>query len=117
MKTPIERNYYVTKKIIFRETLEGNICRVFLINPIDLFGKDRDRNIIYARHLYRYFIKKHTSYSLAKLGEMSGCGHSNVINSVKVVENLVATDKSFREKFESIEKLISQNLILMPKRK
>ena len=55
-----------------------------------------------------YFAKKYTKSSLINIGnECGGKDHATVIHALKTVENLIETDKQFRQIALDIEKNLS----------
>jgi hypothetical protein len=115
------------------EMLKDCIERIF---KVSLDGKRGKRNIVYARHLFRYILshigikgdwidtnrskiswtcKKTFMYSQDEIAELTGCLRSNVFSSVKTASGLIETDKSFRYKAEKIIRKIEFNLIVLPK--
>lgn len=66
---------------------------------------ERHRNVVTARHISMYLCKKYTTISLKGIGKLfGGRDHSTVIASLKTVQNLSDTDKSYRELVAKIDK-------------
>ena len=57
-----------------------------------IFGKDRHRDIMSARHLYCYMAKVHTNNTLQNIGRYIDKDHTTVINSIKVVNDMIDTE-------------------------
>ena len=76
--------------------------------PVEMItSKTRKREIVQARQLTMYFAKKLTKASLATIG--LHCGnkdHATVLHACRTVNNLLDTDKQFRQYVEDIEKKI-----------
>ena len=86
----------------------GVVCESMLITQDEFFSKTRKRNIVQARQLTMYFAKKYTKSSLINIGnECGGKDHATVIHALKTVENLIETDKQFRQIALDIEKNLS----------
>ncbi len=86
----------------------GVVCESMLITQDEFFSKTRKRNIVQARQLTMYFAKKYTKSSLISIGqECGGKDHATVIHALKTVENLIETDKQFRQIALDIEKNLS----------
>jgi chromosomal replication initiator protein len=81
-------------------------CDVSLIK-----SKSRDSELIVRpRQVTHYFLKKLTKLSLAQIGEKAGNkDHATILNSVRAVNNLMFSDKSFKAMIEEIEKLLTKN--------
>lgn len=69
-----------------------------------MMGKGREREIVEARHIAMFFIKKQTSLSLKSIGLFfGGRDHSTIINACQVVSDLIETNKKFNAKVSMIE--------------
>ena len=117
--------------------IEYLVCKVFKIGPLALKDKRRDKEIIYAKHLYRYLFsclvnpeadpcrkmfgldKKRifrtntrcsNKYSLDEICPMVNCKRANLISSIHTAKNLIETDKDYRNKFETIISKLDTNL-------
>ena len=53
--------------------------------------KNNKRDASMARHIYCYFAKYYTGYSLRKIGEFVSRDHATVIHSCKAIEKLLFT--------------------------
>lgn len=73
----------------------------------DIISKTRKREVVQARQMYHHFMRKYTKLSLTRIGDMTGGReHATVLHSLKTVNNLVETDKSFAFMFYSIKSKI-----------
>ena len=87
------------------------ICKEFNIDEWMLSVKCRKKDFVIPRHLYRYFLekicytvqkrdysscRKDRYYSFAQIGEMTGGDHSTVIHSVRVMQDMIDTDKKIK---------------------
>ncbi len=81
------------------------VCDYFKL-PVDhLQTKTRKREIVQARQLAMYFSKSMTKSSLASIGSQIGNkDHATVLHACKTVNNLMETDKNFRNCVDEIEK-------------
>ena len=73
-----------------------------------IHSKTRKREIVQARQLAMYFSKKLTKSSLATIG--LHCGnkdHATVLHACRTVNNLIETDKQFRNYVEELDKKIT----------
>jgi chromosomal replication initiator protein len=81
----------------------------FFSLPIEaIHSKTRKREIVQARQLAMYFSKKLTKASLATIG--LHCGnkdHATVLHACRTVNNLIETDKQFRNYVEELDKKIT----------
>ena len=82
----------------------------YLDVPIGHNPKKRQHNLVLARQLSYFFIKKYNKLSLIMIGKLFNQDHSTVIHSIKTIKNLLDTDKEVRYIFVSIEKYILEEL-------
>jgi chromosomal replication initiator protein len=77
--------------------------------PIELMkSKTRKREVVQARQIAMYFSKSLTKASLANIGlHCGGKDHATVLHACRTVNNLMETDKKFRQYVEELEKKIS----------
>jgi chromosomal replication initiation ATPase DnaA len=72
-----------------------------------LKDKTRKREIVIARQVAMYFVNNTTGYSLKSIGFwFGGRDHSTVIHAVQTVEDLLSTNKSFRENLAKLTDMI-----------
>lgn len=94
-----------SKRELSIEYISKVVCDYFNM-PVDtLQAKTRKREIVQARQIAMYFSKSLTKYSLASIGSQIGSkDHATVLHACKTVNNLIDTDKNFRQFVEDIEK-------------
>ena len=59
----------------------------------------RDQEIVFARQLVFYFLKKYTKYSLKKIGSFYNKDHATVLSSIAAVNNRIDTDKIVKRRY------------------
>jgi len=75
-----------------------NFCAKYHLNYDDVCGKSRKRDVREARQVLHYLLKKNTSFSWAKIGDIVGMrDHATVMHSVTTVE---MEWKYFSEKYD-----------------
>ena len=73
-----------------------------------LKAKTRKRMIVQARQIAMYFAKQLTQHSLKAIGlHFGGRDHSTVIHALQTVNDLIATDKTFKQNVEEIGKRLA----------
>lgn len=104
-KEMIDKLIKNTKREVSIDYIQKVVCNYFDI-PIDsLQSKTRKREIVQARQVAMYFSKNLTKSSLATIGtQIGGKDHATVLHACKTVNNLVETDKQFKNQIEEIEK-------------
>ncbi|MES2837989.1 MAG: chromosomal replication initiator protein DnaA [Bacteroidota bacterium] len=77
--------------------------------PIELMkSKTRKREVVQARQIAMYFSKQMTKASLATIGmQCGGKDHATVLHACKTVNNLMDTDKRFKQYIDELDKRIS----------
>ncbi|MFA6924584.1 MAG: chromosomal replication initiator protein DnaA [Bacteroidales bacterium] len=83
------------------------VCEYFNVPPEMIGSKTRKREVVQARQIAMYFSKSFTKLSLAMIG--LHCGnkdHATVLHACRTVNNLMETDRQFKNYIEEIEKKI-----------
>jgi chromosomal replication initiator protein len=97
------------KKVITPEKIEGAVSTYFNIDQKDIHSKSRKREIVQARQIIMYLLKKYTTYSYAHIGCIVGNrDHATVIHSERSVKNLLQVDKNFCSAIGKIEDVLKQ---------
>lgn len=92
----------VTSSTIIRETANS-----FGISPETLKLRKKTRNLVIARQVAMYLLRKYTTESLKEIGNIfEGKDHTTVIHATKKIEKLISQDSELREKIMGIEKRI-----------
>ncbi|MEA1886884.1 MAG: chromosomal replication initiator protein DnaA [Bacteroidota bacterium] len=96
-----------TTREITIDFIQKIVCDYYRI-PLELMqSKTRKREIVQARQVSMYFSKNLTKSSLASIGsQIGGKDHATVLHACKTVNNLIDTDKHFRNQITEIEKKI-----------
>ena len=104
-KQVIDKLVKNSKKEISVDYIQKIVCDYFDISPDQLHSKTRKREIVQARQIAMYFSKSMTKASLASIGsQIGGKDHATVLHACKTVNNLVDTDKRFKQTVDNIEK-------------
>lgn len=106
-KKMIDKFVINTSREISIDFIQKVVCDYFSITIDVLNSKTRKREIVQARQLAMYFSKEYTKSSLATIG--MHCGnkdHATVLHAVRTVNNLIETDKQFRQYFKELDKKI-----------
>jgi chromosomal replication initiator protein len=94
-----------TKREVSIDYIQKVVCNYFDVPVDSLQSKTRKREIVQARQVAMYFSKNLTKSSLATIGsQIGGKDHATVLHACKTVNNLVETDKQFKNQIEEIEK-------------
>ncbi|MDE6933672.1 MAG: chromosomal replication initiator protein DnaA [Oscillospiraceae bacterium] len=79
------------------------VCRYFRLEEDQIRGPSRSRDILNARQIAMYLIRRMTNLSLDETGKLfGGRDHSTTLNGVTKVENRMKTDNTFAETVKAI---------------
>ena len=79
------------------------VCRYFRLEEDQICGPSRSRDILNARQIAMYLIRRMTNLSLDETGKLfGGRDHSTTLNGVTKVENRMKTDNTFAETVKAI---------------
>jgi len=94
------------------EYIQKLVSDYYGISVENIKSKTRKREITQARQISMYFAKQLTKASLKNIGAyFGGRDHSTVIHACQTVNDLIDTDKRFKEDVEEIEKRIKINTL------
>lgn len=88
--------------------IQDKVAAHFQIPVEKLRAKTRKRPIVVARQLSMFLAKNLTNKSLKTIGEMfGGRDHTTVLYSCRAVQDLMDTDKDFRQTVEGLERQLA----------
>jgi chromosomal replication initiator protein len=94
-----------TKREISIDYIQKIVSEYFGLPSDVLHTKTRKREIVQARQIAMYFSKSLTKSSLSTIGSLiGGKDHATVLHACKTVNNLIDTDKRFKNQIEDIER-------------
>ena len=104
----------ITEKIVGEQKNEITIdkvqkvvCDYFNITREDLLSKTRKRQIVQARQIAMFMSRSLINCSLSTIGaETGGKDHATVLHACTTVNDLMSTDKTFRQYVNDIEKIL-----------
>lgn len=83
------------------------VCDKLKIESSQVYRRRRLRNVVMARQISMYMIKKATNASLKDIGEhFGGFDHTTVVHSMNTVEDLIDSDPDYRETINKIKKAL-----------
>jgi len=104
-KEIIDKLIKTNKREISIDYIQKVVCNFFGISMDLLADNTRKREIVQARQISMYFAKTLTKSSLATIGSQIGNkDHATVLHACKTVNNLIDTDKTFKQQVDEIEK-------------
>ena len=85
------------------------VAEYYNLSPEQLVGKSRTGQLVLARHIAMYIIRKDLDISLEKIGEMfGGRDHTTVINAISHVDKELITDAQLKHAIDDLEKRINK---------
>jgi chromosomal replication initiator protein len=82
-----------------RREITASICSHYGVTVLDVMSKSRKKELVMARQLAIYFIRKHTSYSLKQVGMyFGGRDHSTVCHAIGCISGLPVHDEQFKDR-------------------
>ena len=110
----IELAREVTGQIVSAESSEltiekvmQSVCDYFNITKEILLSRTRKRQIVQARQIAMYLCRNRINCSLSTIGnEIGGKDHATVLHACSTVNDLIETDKLFRQYVSDIEKML-----------
>ncbi|NOX48309.1 MAG: chromosomal replication initiator protein DnaA [Chlorobi bacterium] len=107
-KKMIDKFVKNTSREISIDYIQKVVCDYFGLPLEAIHSKTRKREIVQARQLAMYFSKRMTKASLATIGQHCGKkDHATVLHACRTVNNLIDTDKQFRNYVEELDKKIT----------
>lgn len=89
------------------DKIQDAVCGYFGITRDLMLSKTRKREIVQARQIAMYLGRSLTKVSLAAIGaQIGGKDHATVLHACNTVNDLIATDRSFKQYVVDIEKLL-----------
>ena len=109
-KQMIDKFVKNTAREVSIDYIQKVVCDYFDM-PLELLkSKTRKREVVQARQIAMYFSKCFTKSSLATIGlHCGGKDHATVLHACRTVNNLMDTDKRFKNYIEELNNKISIN--------
>ena len=103
----VEQSIKFEKKRITVQKIKDTVSEFYSIKKDLIHSPSRKREIVQARQVTMFFIKKHTELSLSQIGiQVGNRSHATVLHACNTVKNYYDFDKSFRSDLEEIEKIL-----------
>ncbi len=104
----LEQSIKFERKRITVQKIQDTVSDFFSIKKELIQSSSRKREIVQARQVTMYFIKKHTELSLSQIGlQVGNRNHATVLHACNTVKNFYEVDKSFRSDIEEIERILN----------
>lgn len=105
----VSRIVSITPKVNTMEQIRQVVCDYFKLSVDAISTKSRKLEVVQARQIAMYFSKRLTKNSLSTIGSYIGQrDHATVLHACKKVEDLIDTDKFFRQSVMEIEEKLKK---------
>lgn len=84
------------------------ICRYYNLSRYELLSKSRATEIVKARQLGMYLMRKYSRMSTYRIGKVFNKDHATVIYATKQVINHCDTEKKYKYEFDELIKLLER---------
>lgn len=103
----MEQNIRFEKKKITVQKIQETVSNFYNVKKELIQSASRKREIVQARQVTMFFIKKHTELSLSQIGiQVGNRNHATVLHACNTIRDLTEVDKSFRTDMKEIERLL-----------
>ncbi len=98
--------------------IHKTVCDYFEKDEVGTLFPSQRREIVMVRQLSHKISRELLKKPLHEISNSLGCkDHSTVLHSIKVINNLIDTDKAYKEDYEQVLKLCKQKINNLNKRK
>ena len=107
-KRVMEQSIRFDRKKVTVQKIQDTVSEYFNVKKELIQSASRKREIVQARQVTMYFIKKHTELSLSQIGAQVGNrNHATVLHACNTVKNYIDVDKGFRSDLDEIDRLLT----------
>ncbi len=104
----IKQSIKFEQKRITVQRIQDTVSEFYDVKKDLIQSSSRKREIVQARQVTMYFIKKHTELSLSQIGvQVGNRSHATVVHAYNTVKNYYEVDKKFRSDIEEIERILN----------
>lgn len=107
-KRVMEQSIRFERKKVTVQKIQDTVSEYFNVKKELIQSASRKREIVQARQVTMYFIKKHTELSLSQIGvQVGNRNHATVLHACNTVKNYSDVDKGFRSDLDEIDRLLT----------
>ncbi|MDD2246832.1 MAG: chromosomal replication initiator protein DnaA [Proteiniphilum sp.] len=104
----VEQSIKFERKRITVQKIQDTVSEFYNVKNELIQSASRKREIVQARQVTMFFIKKHTELSLSQIGvQVGNRNHATVLHACNTVKNYYDVDKSFRSDIDEIERILN----------
>jgi len=85
-------------------------CQAYDVTPDLVISSLRKQSVVYARHMFSFFCRKHLNMTFNSIGYILGRDHSSVMHAINVFDNLITHDRTTRQTYETSLQLLGDYL-------
>jgi chromosomal replication initiation ATPase DnaA len=85
-------------------------CQAYDVTPDLVISSLRKQSVVYARHMFSFFCRKHLNMTFNSIGYILGRDHSSVMHAINVFDNLINHDRTTRQTYETSLQLLGDYL-------
>ncbi len=94
-------------KKVSRRRIISTVAKNYKIKTSELIGKSRKKNIIIARHIAAYFLRRELEIPLKQVGEiLGGRDHTTIMYAEEKIDRLFSTNQQIRHDILEMRKVI-----------
>lgn len=107
---------YIEGDVDFREEdadfIIKTVCDVYGLTVEETLDSNRRGNKVDARHQMRYILRKYTKLTSKRIIQLTGAtDHSTIYNSIERHEDLVFSDKDYKDKYDKVMNILSGEVV------
>ncbi len=111
-KETLKDLFHEKEKVIDIKAIQKEVSNFFHLKVSDLKSKNRNRNIVLARHISMFFCRELTDTSLPEIGKsFGGKDHSSVIHACKKINSEIKTNPDISHKINQLKDIITGKTI------
>lgn len=88
-----------------KEKIIKAVEKEYGITLAEIQQKSRKRHLTDVRMVLSYLLRKHTVFSLERIGLITNRHYATVLHNVKMAENLYETNKDFKAELDRVEQM------------
>lgn len=111
-KEVLQDLFHDKEKVIDAKIIQKEVANFFHLRVSDLKSKDRNRNIVAARHIAMFLCRELTDISLPEIGKcFGGKDHTSVIHANKKINSQIKKDPDMSHKINQLRDIITGKTI------
>jgi chromosomal replication initiator protein len=105
--------YQMESREISVDSIKQIVANHYQLTVEQIYSKSRKQELVIARQISMYCVKKFMNLPLKKIAEAFGSkDHTSVVYAIKKVDHYLQFDRAFRKNYESIESVICREFEL-----